>query len=311
MQVKSLLRLSVATSIVVIVIKSAAWRLTDSVSLLSDAMESFVNLASALFALAMVTIAERPADADHPSGHTKAEYFASGFEGLLIAGAAVAIMSAATFRFMHPEPLGDLALGLSLTVLSSLLNGALAWRMMAASREHRSIALEADARHLFTDVWTSGGVVVGLLVVHWSGWLWLDPAIAVLVAVNVVREGARVVWRSVDGLMDKAVEAEVQVRIDRTLAHFSGGEVRFDDMVTRRAGSRRFLDVHMHVPSTWSLGRAAALRGAVEQALMSEVDGLRASIQLLPTHMEAYFKTVEASIGDGQAPIAATIGDER
>ena len=286
--------MSVATAVAVIVMKTLGWWLTGSVGLLSDAMESFVNLASALFALAMVTIAERPADEDHPFGHSKAEYFASGFEGLLIAGAAVVIIWAATLRFMNLQPLHGLGLGLALIVGSSALNGALAWKMMAASHEHRSIALEADARHLYADVWTSAGVVVGLTLVWLTGWLWLDPAVALLVAINIVREGARVVWRSVDGLMDKAVEPDVQARIDRTLARFGEPSVRFDDMVTRRAGRRRFLDVHMHVPATWTLGRAASLRGEVEQALMSEVEGLRASIQLLPSNSEAHFNSVEA-----------------
>ncbi len=293
MQVRTLLRLSVATAVAAIAMKTLAWRVTGSVGLLSDAMESLVNLASALFALAMVTIAERPADVDHPFGHTKAEYFSSAFEGMLIAGAAVAIIWAAVLRFMHPQELEGLGLGLGLTVGSSLLNGGLAWKMMAASRVHRSIALEADARHLYADVWTSAGVVVGLVLVWLTGWLWLDPAIAVLVALNIIREGARVVWGSVEGLMDKAVEPEVQARIDRTLARFEESSVRFDDMVTRRAGRRRFLDMHMHVPATWTLGRAATLRGEVEQALMTEVDGLRASIQLLPSNMEAHFKSVE------------------
>jgi cation diffusion facilitator family transporter len=288
-QVRTLLRLSVATAVAVIAMKTLGWWLTGSVGLLSDAMESFVNLASALFALAMVTIAERPADEDHPFGHSKAEYFASGFEGLLIAGAAVVIIWAATLRFMNLQPLHGLGIGLALVVGSSVLNGVLAWKMMAASREHRSIALEADARHLYADVWTSAGVVVGLTLVGLTGWLWLDPAIAVLVAANIVREGARVV----DGLMDKAVEPDVQERIDRTLARFAEPSVRFDDMVTRRAGRRRFLDMHMHVPATWTLGRAADLRGEVEQALMSEIEGLRASIQLLPSNLEAHFNSVE------------------
>ena len=291
MQVRTLLRLSVATAVATIVMKTLAWWITGSVGLLSDALESGVNLASALFALAMVTIAERPADEDHPFGHSKAEYFSSGFEGLLIAGAAIAIVWAAAGRFLAPQPLQGLGLGVSLTVASSALNGALAWKMMAASRQHRSIALEADARHLYADVWTSAGVVVGLLLVTLTGWLWLDPLVAVLVAANIVREGARVVWRSVDGLMDKALEPEVQARIDSTLARFAQSPVRFDDMVTRRAGRRRFVDMHMHVPASWTLGRAAALRGEVERALMAEVEGLRASIQLLPSNMEAYFNT--------------------
>ena len=293
MQVTTLLRLSVATAVAAIVMKTAAWWITGSVGLLSDAMESLVNVASALFALAMVTIAARPADEDHPFGHTKAEYFSSAFEGLMIAAAAIAIVWAAVQRFQNLRPLEGVGIGLTLTVGSSVLNGLLAWKMMAASRLHRSIALEADARHLYADVWTSAGVVVGVLLVEVTGWLWLDPAIAIAVAANIIREGARVVWGSVEGLMDKAVEPEVQERIECTLARFADGSIRFDDSVTRRAGSRRFLDMHMHVPASWTLGRAAALRGEVEQALMDEVPGLRASIQLLPSNVEAQFNAVE------------------
>jgi len=294
-RVTTLLRLSVATAVVTIILKTAAWWITGSVGLLSDAMESLVNLASALFALAMVTIAARPADDDHPFGHTKAEYFSSAFEGLMIAAAAIAIVWAALRRFADLQPLEGVGIGVTMTVGSSLLNGLLAHRMMAASRQHRSVALEADARHLYADVWTSAGVVVGIVLVQLTGWLWLDPVIAIGVAANIIREGARVVWGSIDGLMDKAVEPEVQASIERTLARFAESSVRFDDMVTRRAGSRRFLDVHMHVPANWTLGRAAALRGEVEQALMSEVAGLRASIQLLPSNVEPIFNAVEAA----------------
>lgn len=292
MQVKTLLKLSIAAAIATIVMKSAAWWITDSVGLLSDAMESFVNLASALFAIAMVTIAERPADDDHPFGHTKAEYFSSGFEGLLIVGAAAGIIWAAAHRFADPQPLQSLGWGLALAVVSSGLNWLLAWRMMAASHEHRSIALEADARHLYTDVWTSAGVVVGLVLVQLTGWLWLDPVLAIGVALNILREGAHLAWRSVEGLMDSAVEPEVRAQIDRTLAQFEHHTIRFDHLVTRRAGQRRFVDLHMHMPASWTLGRAAALRTTVEQALMSEVPGLRASIQLLPSDVEAHFGDV-------------------
>ena len=292
MQVKTLLKLSIAAAIATIACKSTAWWVTDSVGLLSDAMESFVNLASALFAIAMVTIAQRPADDDHPFGHTKAEYFSSGFEGLLIAGAAAGIIWAAAHRFTAPQPLQSLSWGIALAVVSSGLNWVLAWRMMAASREHRSIVLEADARHLYTDVWTSAAVVLGLVLVHLTGWLWLDPLLAIGVALNILREGAHLAWRSVDGLMDSAVEPAVRAQIDRTLAQFAHHTIRFDHLVTRRAGQRRFVDLHMHMPAAWSLGRAAALRASVEQALMSEVPGLRASIQLLPSDVEAHFDGV-------------------
>lgn len=289
MQAKTLLKLSVVAAVATIAMKTGAWWITGSVGLLSDAMESFVNLASALFAILMVTIAERPADDDHPFGHTKAEYFSSGFEGLLIVGAAVGIIWAAAGRFANPQPLEQLGWGIALSVASSAVNGALAWRMLVASREQRSIALEADARHLFTDVYTSAGVVAGLLLVPVTGWLWLDPLLAIGVALNILREGAHLAWRSVDGLMDKAVEPEVRAQIDETLAQFGHHTIRFDHIVTRRAGQRRFVDVHMHMPANWTLGRAAALRTSVEQALMSAVPGLRASIQLLPMDVEAHF----------------------
>jgi cation diffusion facilitator family transporter len=220
-QVKTLLQLSIVAAVATIVMKSVAWWITDSVGLLSDAMESFVNLASALFALAMVTIAQRPADEDHPFGHTKAEYFSSGFEGLLIVGAAAGILWAAIHRLVLPQPLQALDWGLVLAVASSVVNGLLAHRMMRASREHRSVALEADARHLYTDVWTSAGVVAGLLLVRATGWVWFDPVLAILVALNILREGARLAWRAIDGLMDSAVEPEVRAQIDRTLAQFS------------------------------------------------------------------------------------------
>jgi len=287
MGVEALLRLSVVAALATIGLKTWAWGVTGSVGLLSDAMESLVNLASALFALLMVAIARRPADEDHPSGHTKAEYFSSGFEGMLIAAAAVSIIWAAVLRFAHPQPLESLGWGVTLSVASSAINGLLAWRMMAGARQHRSIVLEADARHLMTDVWTSVGVVAGLLLVPLTGWLWLDPLLAIGVALNILREGGQLAWRSVEGLMDSAVEPEIRAQIDATLARFDHASIRFDHVVTRRAGQRRFIDLHMHVPADWTLGRAAALRADVEQALMQDVPGLRASIQLLPTHVEA------------------------
>ena len=289
MQVASYLKLSVAVALATIALKTGAWWVSGSVSLLSDALESLVNLAGALFALAMVVIAERPPDDDHPYGHHKAEYFSSGFEGVLIFAAALAIVWAAVQRLMAPQPLESVGWGIVLSVISSALNGSLAWAMMKKARAHRSMALEADARHLFTDVYTSAGVVVGLLAVMATGWMWLDPVIAIAVALNILREGGALVWRSAEGLMDRAVEPEVRAEIDKTLAGFAHQAIRFDHVVTRRAGQRRFVDLHMHMPSAWTLGRAAAVRASVEQALMAAVPGLRASIQLLPMNVEAHF----------------------
>lgn len=290
---RNLLGASIAVALVTIVLKTMAWYVTDSVGLLSDAMESFVNLASAMFALAMVTVAQRPADEDHPYGHHKAEYFSSGFEGLLIVGVACGIFWAAGHRLMNPQAVEQVGWGLALSVFSSALNGLLAWVMFGVARTHRSIALEADARHLVTDVWTSVGVVLGIAGAALTGWLWLDAAAAILVALNILKEGVELVWRSSQGLMDCAVEPEVQATIDVTLQQFVQSQapavVRFDHVSTRRAGQRQFVNMHLHMPAHWSLGRAAELRGQVERALMQAVPGLRATIELLPTDVEAHF----------------------
>jgi cation diffusion facilitator family transporter len=289
MQISGYLRLSAAVAVATIALKAGAWWLTGSVGLLSDALESLVNLAGALFALWMVAIAAQPPDLDHPYGHHKAEYFSGGFEGLLILIAALAIIWAGIQRLLSPQPLIELGLGLALSVLSTVINAALAWAMMRKGREQRSVALEADARHLLTDVWTSVGVVVGLSAVRVTGWVWLDPVIAIAVAANIAREGVQLIAIAAEGLMDHALDAEIRGDIERTLDGFRHPAIRFDHVVTRLAGQRRFVDLHMHMPAQWTLGRAATLRGAVEQALMSAVPGLRASIQLLPMDVESHF----------------------
>ena len=291
---RTLMWASVVVAIMTITLKTLAWWITDSVGLLSDAMESLVNLASAVFGLVMVTVAARPADAEHPYGHHKAEYFSSGFEGILIIVAAIGIIWTASHRIFDPQPIEQVGLGLALSIISSVLNGLLAWVMFGAAKTHRSIALEADAKHLVTDVWTSVGVVMGIGLVSLTGWLWLDALVAIAVALNILKEGVHLIWRSSQGLMDEAVEPEAIAKINETLAGFEyqRGEVsiiRFDHITTRQAGQRLFVDLHMHMPASWTLGRAAALRTSVEQALMSAVPGLRASIQLLPSDVEAHF----------------------
>jgi cation diffusion facilitator family transporter len=289
MQARAYLKLSVATAVLTIALKTAAWWWTGSVSLAADALESLVNLAGAVFALAMVTLAAQPPDAEHPYGHHKAEYFSSGFEGILIIAAALGIAWGAADRWRHPEPLQDVGVGVALAVVSSALNGALAAAMLRKAREVRSVALEGDARHLFTDVWTSAGVVAGLLGVMATGWQWLDPLLAFGVALNILREGLHLLRESTGGLMDEALDAESLARVQAVLAGFDRDHTtRFDHIASRRAGQRRFVDLHLHLPAGWTLGRAAALRGEVEQALMKAVPGLRASIQLLPMNMEAH-----------------------
>jgi cation diffusion facilitator family transporter len=285
-----LLRVSVGVALLTIVLKTLAWWVTGSVALLSDAMESFVNLAGAAFALLMVRIAARPADEDHPYGHHKAEYFSSGFEGLAIFVAALAILWAAVSRLLEPKALEQVGLGLALSILSSAINWALAWAMLQSARAHRSMALEGDARHLLTDVWTSAGVVAGIALASATGWLWLDPVVAIAVALNILREGWSLVWRSSQGLMDKRVERDVLDTIEKTLAQFDHPTIRFDHISSRRSGSRRFVHLHMHMPAAWTLGRAAAVRASVEQALMSAVPGLRATIELLPNDVEPHFE---------------------
>ena len=291
---RTLMWASVVVAIMTITLKTLAWWITDSVGLLSDAMESLVNLASAIFGLVMVTVAAQPADAEHPYGHHKAEYFSSGFEGILIIVAAIGIIWAASHRIFDPQPIEQVGLGLALSIISSVLNGLLAWVMFGAAKTHRSIALEADAKHLVTDVWTSVGVVMGIGLVSLTGWLWLDALVAIAVALNILKEGVHLIWRSSQGLMDEAVEPEAIAKINETLAGFAYQRdevsiIRFDHITTRKAGQRLFVDLHMHMPASWTLGRAAALRTSVEQALMSAVPGLRASIQLLPSDVEAHF----------------------
>jgi cation diffusion facilitator family transporter len=297
---RALMLTSVGVAIFAIVTKTLAWWLTGSVGLLSDALESLVNLAAALFGLWMVTVAARPADKEHPFGHGKAEYFSSAFEGGMIFAAAIGIFWTAIPHLWHPAPLERLGLGLLLSLASSLANGALSLVMLRAARAQRSIALEADARHLLADVWTSAGVLVGLLVVMVTHQMWLDAVVAIAVGVNIVREGAWLMWRSAQGLMDVAMEARDCAAIDAVLLRHARtdtaapppgeGDARvwFDHIVTRRAGQHGFVDLHMHVPGDWALARAALLRDAVERDLIDALPNLRARIELLPIGQEPF-----------------------
>lgn len=288
-----LLRISIVVALLTIALKMGAWWLTDSVGLLSDALESFVNLAGAMFALLMVTIAQRPADKEHPFGHTKAEYFSSGFEGILIIGAALAIIWAGVLRLLSPQPLQEIGLGVALSVLSSVFNGVLALVMLRSSRVHSSMALEADARHLLTDVWTSAGVVAALLGVQVTGWLWLDGAVAIAVALNILKEGISLVWQSAQGLMDEALEPDKLAAVHAVLERYArehSPHIYFDSLATRSAGQRSFAQVHMHVPAHWSLGKAARLRHRVEEELLEAVPELQATLELLPEGEETAFE---------------------
>ncbi|MEX8192519.1 cation diffusion facilitator family transporter [Comamonas guangdongensis] len=294
----NLLRVSVVVAVLTIVLKTLAWWLTGSVGLLSDALESFVNLAGAMFALTMVTVAKRPADTEHPYGHYKAEYFSAGFEGVLVIGASLAIAWAALSRLWHPQPLDKLSWGLLLSLVSTGFNGLLAWVMLRSARQYRSMALVGDAKHLLTDVWTSVGVVVGLLAAAWTGWLWVDALVALGVAAHICVQGMQLVWQSSQGLMDQALDAPQRLQIDNLLDGYArrGDGVVFDNVSSRQAGERSFLDLHMHVPGQWSVQRAAQLRSEIEAELLKAIPGLYARIELLPEGM-----STASEVADGGA----------
>ena len=245
--------LSIAAAISTILLEGVAWWLTGSVGLLSDAIESFVNLAGAVMALWMLTLAALPADDDHAHGHGKAEYFSSAFEGFLILLAAVSIGYTAVDRLMHPQPLEAVAAGLLVSVVASVINFATARTLMRVGRAHRSITLEADAHHLMTDVWTSVGVIGGVGLVWLTGWLWLDPAIALLVAANIVWTGWQLMQRSAAGLMDVSLPAEQIEQVEALLAGYRGQGLDFHALRTRQAGSRVFVTLHVLVPGTWTV----------------------------------------------------------
>ncbi len=245
--------LSIAAAIATILLKGVAWKLTGSVGLLSDAIESFVNLAGALMALWMLTLAALPADDDHAHGHGKAEYFSSAFEGFLILLAAVSIGYTAIDRLMHPQPLEAVAVGLMVSVVASVINYATARTLMRVGRTHNSITLEADAHHLMTDVWTSAGVIVGVGLVWLTGALWLDPVIALLVAANIVWTGWQLMQRSAAGLMDISLSAERLEEIETLLTGYRAQGLDFHALRTRQAGSRAFVTLHMLVPGNWTV----------------------------------------------------------
>jgi cation diffusion facilitator family transporter len=256
--------LSIAAAVATIALKAFAYLLTGSVGLLSDALESFVNLAGALMALAMLSLAARPPDANHAYGHGKAEYFSSGVEGGLILIAAISIAVAAVDRLLHPRPLEQLGLGLTISVVASLVNFGVSVVLMRAAKQYDSITLRANAHHLMTDVWTSAGVLVGVGAVAVTGWLWLDPLVALAVAANIVWTGVRIVHASILGLMDTALPAAELAAITAVLDRYAGDEVRYHALRTRQAGPRRFVSVHVLVPGAWSVMRGHDLLERIE-----------------------------------------------
>ncbi len=273
--------LSIAAAVATIALKFVAWQLTGSVGLLSDALESVVNLVAAAMTLWMLGLASRPPDDAHAYGYSKAEFFSSGFEGMMIFAAALAIGWAATDRLLHPQPIESIGIGLAVSLVASAINFGVARVLLTASKRHGSIALEADAHHLMTDVWTSAGVVVAVAAVAVTGWDRLDPLIAIAVAINIVFTGYSLMRRSALGLLDRAVSPEAQAKLDAVLAKYRGAEVDFHALRTRDAGGRSFVSVHVLVPGGWTVQHGHDLIEQLERDVRAAVPGVT-----LFTHLE-------------------------
>lgn len=273
--------LSIGAALITIALKSGAYLLTGSVGLLSDAIESLVNLAAAVMALLLITVAERPPDVEHAFGHTKAEYFSSGIEGALIIVAAAAIGWSAYQRLLEPLPLENVGIGLIIAVVASAINLAVAITLLRAGRRYRSITLEADAKHLRTDVYTSAGVILAVGLVALTGWLILDPIIGLMVALNIVWSGVQLLRRSAAGLMDTALSPSEVRQIDETLRPFREQGIEFHALRTRQAGTRRFMSVHVLMPGDWTIQHGHKVADSIEEAITLALPGMVAS-----THME-------------------------
>ncbi|MBB1516736.1 cation transporter [Tessaracoccus sp. MC1679] len=274
--------LSIAAALVTIALKTAAWLITGSVGLLSDAAESVVNLVAAVVALFALRVAARPADKNHHFGHSKAEYFSSAIEGVMIFVAAVVIVGFAIERLIVPRPLEEIGLGLIITVGASLINGAVAVVLLSAGARHNSITLRADGHHLMTDVITSAGVVIGIGLVWLTGWNWLDPLVALLVGVNILWTGWRLVSESASGLMDEALPKETNARLREILAAHEEETVKFHAFRTRISGARAFMEFHMLVPGAWSVQQGHDAMEDLVDLIQAEFTELRVIGHLEP-----------------------------
>jgi cation diffusion facilitator family transporter len=294
--------LSIATGIVVFGLKLLAYFLTDSVGLLSDAMESTVNIVAAFVALVALKAASKPGTARHHFGLSKAEYFSALFEGLMILIAAGLIMLTAIPRLLDPQPLEDLGIGLTISAIASALNFAVATILMRAGLRHRSIVLQADSKHLMTDVWTSGGVIVAVLLVGWTGWLRLDPLIAMAVALNIVFAGLKLIGSSAMGLLDAALPEEENALIVEVLKRHQSDKVRFHALQTRESGRQRFVSMHVLVPGAWTVEQGHDLLEAVEEDIRHVLPDT-----IISTHLEPI---EDPRAWDDQPPGGVAIPDE-
>lgn len=289
MQLRKYAWISLLVALGVIVLKVSAYLLTNSISLLSDALESIVNVLGATAAMWALSVAEQPPDDEHAYGHDKAEFFSSGFEGALIMMAAVGISGTALWRLFYPAPLDADWLGIGLAVLTSIINFSLARWLFGAAKKHESIALEADAHHLMSDVVTSVVVVAGVILVGFTQWYWLDPIMAFLVGLNIIRMGWQLIRRSLDGLLDPAFNEDEQQALLGILDQYRDDDVSFHAIRTRKSGVRRFVSLHVLVPGEWSIQRGHELSERIEQALHQSIANLHVLTHLEPKEDPASF----------------------
>ncbi len=294
--------LSVAAAVATIVIKTVAWQLTGSVGLLSDAAESVVNLVAAFVALIALRVAARPPDDNHHFGHTKAEYFSAAIEGVMIFVAALFIIVAAVERLLNPRPLDNLGVGLAVSVGASLINLVVGMTLLRAGRTHRSITLTADGRHLLTDVWTSAGILVGVVLVWVTGWDRLDPIIAILVGINILVTGGRLLAESSFGLMDGAMKAEEIAEINAVLDDFTSADVTFHGVRTREAGHQRFVSLHVLVPGAWTVQQGHDLLEQVEARLKATLEHLDVDTHLEPIEDPRAYESMPADARSAAPP---------
>jgi cation diffusion facilitator family transporter len=275
--------LSIGAALVTILLKFGAYRITGSVGLLSDALESLVNLVAAVTALWAITLAAKPPDASHDFGYSKAEYFSSAIEGLLILFAAASIIVAAIERLIHPQQLEQVGWGLGISILAAGINGGVAIILLRAGKRLRSIALKADGKHLLTDVWTSFGVVIGLLAVNLTGWLVLDPLVAIGVAVNIIWAGFRLLQETGSGLLDAALSTEELATIQEVLTQHQQNGIQFHALRTRLAGARRFVTIHVLVPGNWTVQKGHDLCDQIELDIAHALPGTHTLTHLEPS----------------------------
>lgn len=285
--------LSIATALITMGMKAGAYLLTDSVGLLSDALESLVNLAGAIMVLSMLGLAARPADDNHTYGHSKAEYFSSGFEGSLILIAAGSIIYTAVKRLLDPQPLEQLGVGLLVLFLASSVNLATSLILKRAGKRHNAISLTANSQHLMTDVWTSGGVLVGVGAVALTGWQPLDSIVAILAALNILWSGYTIVRDSVYGLMDTALPQEDLDLIEQVLAKYKSEGVEFHAVRTRQSGAIKFINMHVLVPNEWTVEHGHTLLNKLEAELRDNLPNSTVFTHLEPLHDPTSYSDIE------------------